>query len=447
MTAIDVPAGTAGAGRAFLLLIKSFIGTGVLFLGGAFVDGGFAFSVAILGVLAILGTIGMLLLVNVRKIVPGSFEEIGHHLFGPVMFHIVLLSVGLSQIGFCAAYTNFVVNNSVEVVSRFSHGAVHVSPWVFLIIQGCLYIPASMIRRIQSFAIFSMMGMIFVAFGLVVVSYYAVDHLVEVGHVDDSIVQFNPSRFALYIGTACYTFEGISIVLPIANSMKRPERFGMVLIVAMIITTTVYVFIGSTVYLSWGENVKTIVLFNLPENTFVSIIYLLYIVAIVCTWPLMLFPATEIVEREVLKLVAYGYAKATLRREAQYAKDVERDEARGALLRIASAASVSIHTVDTAARFAALPWSARKLYWVQNLIRLCLVIFVLVLAYLTGDILGKLVSVIGGIGCVPLSFVWPAAYHLRAFPEQGVWGRALDWFLIVVGLLAAIYVTAMTFIA
>ena len=36
---------------------------------------------------------------------------------------------------------------------------------------------------------------------------------------------FNPKDFALLIGTAVFSFEGIGLVIPITDAMAEPEKF------------------------------------------------------------------------------------------------------------------------------------------------------------------------------------------------------------------------------
>ncbi|KNE62453.1 hypothetical protein AMAG_07669 [Allomyces macrogynus ATCC 38327] len=418
----DVAEGTASAKRAFLLLIKSFIGTGVLFLPSAFKDGGLTFSIVLLIVLAYFAVYGMLLLVKTNQTIPGSFEEMGGKLYGKVMEYVVLTSVALSQVGFCSAYVLFVANNMVEFLHRVSGGTIQVAQLTIVFVQIGLYMFMAQIRRIEGFAAFSLVGTAFVAFGLIVIAYYSIDNIVSMGGVAKDVVQFNPDRFSLFIGTAVYTFEGIGLVIPISHSMRNRAQFPMVLSLAMTVTVAVYLFMGAIGYLSFGAHVQTIVLFNLPSSNLTSTIYVLYICAIVLSWPLVLFPATVIVENAVLARVRGQVATDRKTGEAD-ATNPEMDEKKP----IAAA------------------WSERKIWWAQNVVRAALVLVVGMIAYAAGNALDKLVAIIGGFGCMPLSYVYPAMYHLKVHPEQGFVGRFLDWFLIVVGIASTAYVTWQTF--
>lgn len=92
--------GTAGVKKVVFLLLKSFIGTGVLFLPRSFHHGGMLFSAIVLCLVALLCLYCMILLLECRSKVPGSFGDIGGSVYGPRMKDAVLISITISQVGF-----------------------------------------------------------------------------------------------------------------------------------------------------------------------------------------------------------------------------------------------------------------------------------------------------------------------------------------------------------
>lgn len=83
-------------------LLKGFVGTGVLFLGKAFFNGGILFSTIVMLGIASISLWSFLLLVKTRLVVPGGFGEIGGTLYGNWLRTTILTSIALSQIGFVA---------------------------------------------------------------------------------------------------------------------------------------------------------------------------------------------------------------------------------------------------------------------------------------------------------------------------------------------------------
>ncbi|KAI8808404.1 transmembrane amino acid transporter protein-domain-containing protein [Cladochytrium replicatum] len=103
------------AKRAFFMLIKAFVGTGVLFLPKAFANGGMLFSIGLMVFLGWLTLHCMLLLVKTSRELGGSFGDIGEYFYGPRMRQLVLASIAISQMGFSCAYYIFVAQNLQNV--------------------------------------------------------------------------------------------------------------------------------------------------------------------------------------------------------------------------------------------------------------------------------------------------------------------------------------------
>ncbi|KAG1141124.1 hypothetical protein G6F36_015744 [Rhizopus arrhizus] len=62
-----VPQGTASAGKALFMLLKAFIGTGVIFLPGSFASGGLVLSIVLMIILASLCLVAFQLLVIAQQ--------------------------------------------------------------------------------------------------------------------------------------------------------------------------------------------------------------------------------------------------------------------------------------------------------------------------------------------------------------------------------------------
>lgn len=90
--------GEATVTQAVLMLLKSFVGTGILFLGRAFFNGGMVFSIVVLLSVAMISLYCFLLLVKTRLVVPGSFGDMGGVLYGPWLRIAILTSITLSQV-------------------------------------------------------------------------------------------------------------------------------------------------------------------------------------------------------------------------------------------------------------------------------------------------------------------------------------------------------------
>ncbi|KAI7824785.1 transmembrane amino acid transporter protein-domain-containing protein [Gamsiella multidivaricata] len=360
------PRGNVSALKASFLLGKAFVGTGVLFLPSAFKNGGILFSCLMLAAVALICCVAFLLLVKVRLVVRENFQDMGAVLFGKYMRLAVLISVAISQIGFVCAYLIFVSENLFAVVQTFTKCTFDgISEKYYILIPLVVLIPLVLIRRMAVLSVPSMLANLFIIFGIVYLWYYSINSLVHRG-VGPNIGLFNKDDFALFIGTAVFSFEGIGLIIPITESMAEPEKFPRVLAITMTIVALIFGSIGALCYASFGSDIQTIVLLNLPIRDGMTItVEILYSLAIILSVPLMLSPASRIFE--------YG---------------IFGDKSGGQFF---------------------------KVKMQKNALRIVLIICCALLAFgIGGPNLDKFVSFVGSVACMPLCFIFPAMFHYKA---------------------------------
>lgn len=83
--------------------------------------------------------------------------------------------------------------------------------------------------------------------------------------------------------------------------MARKERFPAVLTRVMIIVAITLSTIGGMGYLTYGANVRTVALLNLPDGPLISTIQALYVVAILLSNVVTIFPSIRIIEQAVFQ--------------------------------------------------------------------------------------------------------------------------------------------------
>ncbi|KAJ2699209.1 hypothetical protein FB645_005404 [Coemansia sp. IMI 203386] len=378
---------TASNKKAFFLLLKAFVGTGVLVLPKAFSNGGLLASVIMMLFVAWYAWHCMVILGDVYLHVGGSYSELGSKLFGRWASRIITVSVLMAQIGFCSAYTIFVATNMRDLWNAVTGCRFNYSPTFWVLAQLLAYIPLSWVRRIKQFAPFALAANIFIMLGLAYVLIYDVAGIASRGPAD--IVQYNPLRFPLLVGTAVFAFEGVTLVIPVIDSMAHKERFSTVLTAALGVCIVVFVSIGALSYISFGDAVETVILLNLPPIVPTFIMQLLYSVAIMLSVPLQLYPAVRILES-------------------------------GAFPRSGKGNPV--------------------VKWQKNVFRAMVVGVVACISIFGADQLDNFIAIIGAFSCTPLSFIYPAALHYRI--NQGRrWVQIKDVILALIGFVILIYVT------
>ncbi|KAE8147678.1 transmembrane amino acid transporter protein-domain-containing protein [Aspergillus avenaceus] len=384
--------GTNTRTGAALLLLKSFVGTGVLFLPRAFLNGGMLFSSLVLLGVSILSFYAFILLVNTRLKIDGSFGDIGGILYGKHMRRIILGSIVLSQLGFVSAYIVFTAENLQAFVLAVSKCKSFIDIKFMVLMQLVIFLPLSLIRDISKLGFTALIADVFIMLGLIYLYYYDILTISTQGGISD-IISFNPSTWTLFIGTAIFTYEGIGLIIPIQESMKRPQQFPGVLAGIMVIITIVFLSAGALSYAAYGSATKTVVILNLPQDDkFVNGVQFLYSLAILLSTPLQLFPAIRIMENELFT------------RSGKYNPRIK---------------------------------------WQKNFFRFFLVMICAFVAWGGADDLDKFVSLVGSFACVPLIYVYPPLLHLKACAQSRK-QQIADIALTCFGVVSCLYTTALT---
>ncbi|KAJ2720287.1 hypothetical protein GGI07_004694 [Coemansia sp. Benny D115] len=378
---------TASDKKAFFLLLKAFVGTGVLVLPKAFSNGGLAASCAMMLAVAWYAWHCMIILAEVYRRVGGSYSDLGTRLLGAWAGRIITVSVLLAQLGFCAAYTIFVATNVRDLWNSLTGCRYDFSPTFWVLMQLLAYIPLAWVRRIKQFAPFALAANVFIMLGLGYVLAFDVASIRSRGVAD--IVQYNPLRFPLLVGTAVFAFEGVTLVIPVVDSMANKDRFPAVLTIALGTCIVVFVSIGALSYLALGDSVETVILLNLPKAAPTLLVQLLYSLAIMLSVPLQLFPAVRILEAAVFPRSGKGNPVVK---------------------------------------------------WQKNFFRALVTLVVACIAIFGADQLDNFIAIIGAFSCTPLSFIYPAALHYMIHPESR-WTRIKDVILGLVGCVILVYVT------
>ncbi|KAK9466622.1 transmembrane amino acid transporter protein-domain-containing protein [Lipomyces arxii] len=379
------------ATKAVLLLLKGFVGTGVLFLPKAYYNGGMLFSSAILFFVAVLTYYCFILLIDSRMRVQASFGDMGGILYGKQVRLLILTSIVLSQIGFAAAYTVFTSENLQAFILAITDCKVFVPVRYLIFLQMIVFIPLSMVRNISKLSVSALVADFFILLGLAYVYFW--DGRVLVEHGVSDIAAFNSQDWTLFIGTAIFTFEGIGLVIPIHESMKKPKQFYSAIGLVMAIITFVYIVMGVMSYAAYGSNVETVVILNMPQdNRLVNSVQFIYAMAILLSTPLQLFPAIRIMEN------------------AWFVKSGKHD---------------------------------MRAKWHKNIFRTAVVLVTLFVAWGGADDLDKFVALIGSFACIPLTYIYPPLLHYRACART-FFQKSMDITILVFGLLSMMYTTINT---
>lgn len=78
--------------------------------------------------------------------------------------------------------------------------------------------------------------------------------------ISDGVKAIDSGRMLSFIGTAVYSFEGIGLVIPIRESMAKPQYFNIVLTCMITFMGLMLCAFGLIAYLAWGPTVQPVVI-------------------------------------------------------------------------------------------------------------------------------------------------------------------------------------------
>lgn len=193
-----------GVTGTVLILLKSFVGTGVLFLPRAFLNGGMLFSFVVLLAVSSLSYYCFLLLTTSRLKLGGSFADMGEMMYGKSMRTLINASLVISQIGFSSAYIVFTSENLRAFILAVSDCKTYIDIKLMILMQLIVFLPLSLYRNLNNISVVVYIADIFIVLGLIYLYYYGISTLVEQGGVAD-IALFNNQGWTLFIGTVSLT--------------------------------------------------------------------------------------------------------------------------------------------------------------------------------------------------------------------------------------------------
>ncbi|KAF9000647.1 transmembrane amino acid transporter protein-domain-containing protein [Cyathus striatus] len=388
---VGPPTGNATVTQAVLMLLKSFVGTGVLFLGKAFFNGGLLFSSVTFVFIACISLYSFLLLVKTKFVVSGSFGDIGGALYGPWMRYLILGSIVVSQMGFVGAYTIFVAQNLQAFVMGVTQCLKLIPVQYFILMQLVVFLPLVLVRDLAKLSSTALIADAFILAGLIYIFGSEFKLIANRGIADVQL--FNAKDFPLFIGTAVFSFEGIGLVIPITDAMREPHKFPAALTGVMAFLLLLFGGAGALAYLTFGSEIQTVVLVNLDSTSkMVQSVQFLYALAILLSVPLQLFPAVRILENGIFTRSGKGDPKVK---------------------------------------------------WLKNMFRFAMVVVCTIISWVGAADLDKFVAFIGCFACVPLCYVYPAMLHYRACADTRR-KKVADIAMIAFGLVAAAYTTVQT---
>ncbi|XP_076645511.1 proton-coupled amino acid transporter 2 isoform X2 [Halictus rubicundus] len=183
--------------------------------------------------------------------------------YSVLMRKMVNVFLCVTQLGFCCVYFVFIGRNMKQVLDVYGiemdvhqHMAVVLIPIML----------STWIRNLKYLVPVSSLANFLVTAGYIATMYIMCHDLPSISE-RDYVAKWHD--LPLFFGTVIYSFEGITLVLPLKNEMKKPSNFNKplgVLNVGMVIVGAMFVGMGFISYLKYGDAVAGSVTLNLETK-------------------------------------------------------------------------------------------------------------------------------------------------------------------------------------
>ncbi|XP_026491775.2 proton-coupled amino acid transporter-like protein pathetic [Vanessa tameamea] len=202
-----------------------------------------------------------------------------------------------TYVGVCCIYTVLISDSIKQLVDRYVPG-VNLSVEYYCLITLVPLCLLSQVKYLKWLAIFSLLANLFLILTYFICLYYIFGSDIN---LSDKRVVGDPSRIPAFISTVIFAMEGIGVVMPVENAMKKPQHFlgcPSVLVVAMSAIVFFYSTLGVFGYLRYGSVLRGSITLNLPIDDVPAICAKVFIaLSIFFTYPLQFYVVFDIVKK------------------------------------------------------------------------------------------------------------------------------------------------------
>lgn len=269
---------------ALIHLLKSSLGTGILAIPRAFKSAGLV--VGIIGTIFIgflcTHTIHILVVASQEmckksKIPSLGYAETAEEVFrngGPKALrpfaraakNFVEISLVLTYFVGNAVYIVFITESITKLLSVHFKDAESWYPYLIITVMVLLII-CCQIRELKHLVPFSFIANTTMIIAFLITLYYTFSGIKDVKFSDRKLAN-HISGIPSFFGTVVFAMEGIGTIMPVENSMVKPQFIGCpgVLNIAMTSVIALYTSIGLFGYIRYGEDTEATITKNLPSD-------------------------------------------------------------------------------------------------------------------------------------------------------------------------------------
>ncbi|KAI8440387.1 hypothetical protein MSG28_001715 [Choristoneura fumiferana] len=221
------------------------------------------------------------------------------------------LSLLCTYVGVCCIFTVLIADSIKQLLDTYY-------PVVILPVQYyclILLVPLSImtqIRHLKWLAPFSLLANILLVATFGICLYYIFKDKIS---IEGKAMAGDISRFPAFLSTVIFAMEGIGVVMPVENVMKKPQHFlgcPSVLVIAMSFIMVLYSVLGLFGYFRYGDVLRGTITLNLPVDDWPAICAKSFIaLSIFFTYPLHFFVVVDIITKYTMPHVKDKYRNVT----------------------------------------------------------------------------------------------------------------------------------------
>ncbi|KAL0839719.1 hypothetical protein ABMA28_016365 [Loxostege sticticalis] len=206
-------------------------------------------------------------------------------------------SLFFTYIGVCCIFTVLIADSIKQIFDTYFPVFILSVEYYCLIILVPLCLMCQ-IRHLKYLAPFSLLANILLVTTFAICLYYIFEG--EINYQDKRVVG-DIARFPAFLSTVIFAMEGIGVVMPVENAMKKPQHFlgcPSVLVIAMTAIMLLYGSLGLFGYFKYGDVLRGSITLNLPVDDWPAICAKCFIaLSITFTYPLHFFVVIDIITR------------------------------------------------------------------------------------------------------------------------------------------------------
>eukprot|EP00808_Paulinella_micropora_P011389 g58257.t1 len=318
-----------------------------------------------------------------------DYAELGQDILGWPARVAINFSSAANNFGCGAMYILFVSENVHTALQYFG---IKVSIQQLQVMEMMVLVPLMLLRKLKYFAFTNLLGSFMTVVVLGYVYLFEGATLATTGPASD-LQMFKWNTFAVFLGTSISALEGfMPLCLPIQNAMRKPYVYRKYVIISLGVSIFIFMSFGLMGYLTFGAATKDIIVLNLPPGRQAIGVQLGYSFCILFTYPPIVYVSIKIVEEACFGTKRHASSRLWLGRIS-------------------------------------FPCGLRT--WGKNVVRMCIVLGTWMLAYLTGERLGILASLLGSVCCLPLGMIYPFLFYL--FTQPRGFGYNVHIVLLIIG--------------